>query len=289
MNGARLTVTGVSKRLGRVAALADVSFEAGPGVVGLLGPNGAGKTTLLRVLATVISPDAGSVRFLGRDLTRAEHRLSVRRRLGYLPQEPGFPPAFSAFDFVDYVAILKEWTHRRARHDEVRRVLNLMQLDGVTQQKIGKLSGGMRRRLGLAQALIGDPELLVLDEPTASLDPEQRLRCREVISALASERTVILATHHTEDINALCSQVVVLDHGHVRFDGGARALGEIARGKVWQAPARDPAARLAWRTGEGDFRNLGEPPAGTHLVEPTTEDGYLLSIGADGQRGGGGG
>jgi ABC-2 type transport system ATP-binding protein len=289
MKGAAVTVTGVSKRLGRVVALDEVSFGAGPGVVGLLGPNGAGKTTLLRVLATVTSPDAGSIRLLGRDPTRAEHRLATRRRLGYLPQEPGFPPGFTAFEFVDYVAILKEWTRRRTRHDEVRRVLNLMQLDRVAQEKIRKLSGGMRRRLGLAQALIGDPELLILDEPTASLDPEQRLRCREVISVLASDCTVVLATHHTEDVNAVCNQVVVLHHGQVRFDGSTRGLAEIACGKVWQAPARDPAARLAWRTGEGEFRNLGEPPPGTHHVQPTTEDGYLLLVGAEGESAGGGG
>jgi ABC-2 type transport system ATP-binding protein len=249
-------------------------------VLGVLGPNGAGKTTLLRVVATVLAPDAGRVRLLGCDPGRSDGRLTIRRRLGYLPQEPGFHRSFTGFEFVDYVAILKEMVDRRARHAEVRRVLGLVGLEREAHRKIKKLSGGMRRRLALALALIGDPDLLVLDEPTVGLDPEQRLRFRALVSEHAEGRTVLLSTHQTEDVAALCPRVVVLADGHVRFDGTPGELAEGARGRVWLADEREPDARLSWRTSEGLHRHVGEPPTGAELAEPTLEDGYLLMLGA---------
>jgi ABC-2 type transport system ATP-binding protein len=147
------------------------------------------------------------------------------------------------------------------------------------RKKIKALSGGMRRRVALAQALLGDPQLLVLDEPTAGLDPQQRLRFREVVTRIAERQTVLLSTHQTEDVAALCERVMVIDEGRVHFDGAPRALAEQARGKVWTAPERDPRARLSWRTGEGSHRHIGDAPPGATLVEPTLEDGYLLLVG----------
>ena len=269
----------VEKRFHRTRAVAGVTFDAGAGITGLLGPNGAGKTTLLRILATVLAPDSGEVRLLGRDPGRSEDRIPIRRRLGYMPQEPGYHRNFTAFEFVDYVAILKEMTNRRRRHDEVRRVLALVDLGDAASTKIKALSGGMRRRVALAQSLLGDPALLVLDEPTAGLDPQQRLRFREVISEIATRQTVMLSTHQTEDVAALCHRVLVMDEGRILFDGAPHQLAEMARGRVWIADERDPRARLSWRTGEGRHRHIGDAPAGAELVEPSIEDAYLLLVG----------
>lgn len=267
----------VVKTFGRTRALTGVTFSIGRGVTVLLGPNSAGKTTLLKIAATVLAPDSGHVRLLGMDPAHSRQRTTVRRRLGYVPQEPGFHQHFTAFEFIDYVAILKEHTDRRGRHAEVRRVVDSVGLTDVAHKKIRALSGGMRRRVSLAQALLGDPDLLLLDEPTVGLDPEQRLRFRELLSRLSEGCTVVLSTHHTEDVTALCNRVMVLDRGAIRFDGAPRDLAALANGKVWLADERD-AARLSWRTGEGTFRHLGNAPAGAALVEPTVEDGYVLLL-----------
>ncbi|TMK86722.1 MAG: ABC transporter ATP-binding protein [Actinobacteria bacterium] len=275
----RVRLQGIEKRFLRTRALDGVSLDAGTGILGLLGPNGAGKTTLLRILATILAPDAGEVRLLGRNPSRSRDRLEIRRRLGYMPQEPGFHRNFTAFEFVDYVAILKEMTHRPRRHQEVRRALELSGLESVSGKKIRALSGGMRRRVALAQSLLGDPDLLILDEPTAGLDPEQRLRFRDMVSRLGEDRTIVVSTHQTEDVAALCQQVVVMNAGRVLLTGAPRDVAEVARGHVWLADGRDPRARLAWRTAEGRHRNIGDAPPGAELAEPTIEDGYLLLVG----------
>ena len=270
--------TDVGKRLGSTHALRGVDLRLDAGVTGLLGPNGAGKTTLMRILATVLAPDAGTLRLLDRDPREARERTEIRRRLGYMPQEPGFHARFTAFEFLDYIAILKEHTERRARHDEVRRVLERVGLADVGGRRTRALSGGMRRRLALAQALLGDPRLLILDEPTAGLDPEQRLRFRELISELAEERAILVSTHQTEDVAALCPRVVVLAEGRVLASGTPAELIDPARGRVWISPERDPGAVVAWRTADGRQRQVGTPPAGAELVEPTLEDGYLMLL-----------
>lgn len=277
-------VSGVRRRFGRTQALDGATFEIGTGVTGLLGPNGAGKTTLLRILATVSAPDSGQVSVFGRDPSVARERTEIRRRLGYLPQDPGFQRGFSVFEFIDYVAILKEMTDRRRRHDEVRRVIDAVDLASVSGKRVRALSGGMRRRTALAASLLGEPQFLVLDEPTAGLDPEQRLRFRELVSRAGEGRAVLLSTHQTEDVAALCQDVVVLDSGRVLFQGTPSALTEVAAGRVWIADDRSGGAELVWRTAEGRFRHLGTPPPKAALVEPTLEDGYLLLVGrADGE------
>lgn len=273
-----VSVSGIGLRYGGTRALDDVSLRLTGGVTGLLGPNGAGKTTLLRVLATALPADQGAFTVLGHDPSTARGRQEVRRRLGYLPQTPGFHPDFTAFEFVDYVAILKEMTDRGVRHREVRRVLDEVGLADVRGKRMRKLSGGMRQRVALAAALVGDPGFLVLDEPTVGLDPEQRMRFRELIAGAGEGRTVLLSTHQTEDVAMLCHRVLVMAGGRIRFDGTPAELTARAAGRVWSSTERDPGARAGWRTGTGSFRNVGDPPDGADLLEPTLEDGYLLTL-----------
>ncbi len=277
-----VTVSGLRRSFGSTVALAGIDLEFGTGVTGLLGPNGAGKTTLLRILATAIGPDAGTVRVLGHDPQTADGRLAVRRVLGFVPQEPGFHQRFTTFEFIDYLAILKEMTERRARHDDVRRVLTQVGLGEVMHRRIKTLSGGMRRRVALAQALLGTPPLLVLDGPTAGLDPEQRLRFRGVVGGIAEANTVVLATHQTEDVAAICDRVVVIDRGKVFYEGTPEGLAETARGQVWSSDRDAPAARLSWRTATGRYRVVGDRPDGGEPTEPTIEDAYLLLLGERG-------
>jgi ABC-2 type transport system ATP-binding protein len=274
-----IEATGIVKSYGRHRALDGLDLHARPGVTGLLGPNGAGKTTLLRMLATVLPADAGHLSILGQDPLDSQGRRHVRRRLGYLPQDAGFHRGFTAFEAIDYVAVLKEHTEVRARHDEVRRVLDLVGLTDVATRKVRALSGGMRRRLGLAQALLGRPQLLVLDEPTVGLDPEQRMKFRDLVSEAGDGRTVILSTHQTEDVAAICSEVVVVREGRSVFAGTPGELAAAARGRVWIDDAKDPRALASWRVGAGHHHHVGDPPAGAELVEPTIEDAYLLLLG----------
>jgi len=275
-----IAIQGLTKSFRPTRVLDGLDLDLKPGVTGLLGPNGAGKTTLLRILATVMAPDRGSLQILGLDPSKEADRVEIRRRLGYVPQEAGYHEDFSAFEFVDYLAILKEMVDRDARHDEVRRVLDIVGLGDVRHKKLRKLSGGMRRRVIIAQSLLGRPDLLVLDEPTVGLDPEQRLRFREMLSGVGPNVTVILSTHQTTDISALCQRVVVLDAGKIRFDGTPVGLTEAAAGRVWYSVARDPGAHVAWVGGDGRVRNVGDAPEGADLAEPTIEDAYLLLVGA---------
>lgn len=276
-------VVELRKSFGRTKALDGVSLTIGSGVTGLLGPNGAGKTTMLQILATVLASDSGQVSVLGNDPTDPAQRLAIRRQLGYMPQDLGFQRGFTAFEFVDYVAILKELTNRRQRHDEVRRVLAEVGLEDVSGKAIRKLSGGMRRRLGLAQALLNNPRFLVLDEPTAGLDPEQRMRFRELISRIGQNATVLLSTHQTEDVQALCNSVIVVSSGRTLFEGSPTELVARATGRVWLADTRSTDAEVAWFNGDGLYRNIGIAPAGARLVDPSIEDAYLLLVGVEAQ------
>jgi ABC-2 type transport system ATP-binding protein len=274
-----VTLTDVAKTYGRTEALSGVDLALTPGITGLLGPNGAGKTTMLRILATALAADSGAVRIYGEDPTKPDGRVVVRRRLGYVPQETGFPRGFTAFGFVDYLAILKEWADVTARHEEVRRVVDLVGLTDVATKRVTSLSGGQRRRVVLAQAMLGRPDLLVLDEPTAGLDPAQRGRLRDVLGRAGESATVVISTHQTEDVAALCERVVVLDAGRVLFDGAVADLIAQAAGRVWMAADRDPAALHSWRTGSGRVRNVGDPPPDAEIIEPALEDAYLLLVG----------
>ena len=287
LNGPALSIEQLTRRYGRTVALDGVSVRLNRGVIGLLGPNGAGKTTLLSILATVASPDSGRLSVLGYDPADSAQRLEIRRRLGFLPQDLGYHRHFTVAAFLDYVAILKEITDTRTRRAEVARALAAVDLTAKARARIGTLSGGMRRLLGLAQALLGRREPLILDEPVSGLDPEQRLRFRELLSQLPGDPVVLLATHQVEDVTAVCSAVVVLLAGQIRFCGSPAELAALAAGQVWLAADRDAAAELSWRAGDGRWRHIGAaPPSGAEIVTPTAEDGYLVLSGAAGRDGG---
>ncbi|CAN5829955.1 ABC transporter ATP-binding protein [soil metagenome] len=272
-----LELAGVAKRFGSTTALDDFHWSGGSGVVGLLGPNGAGKTTLLRMLATVLAPDHGTIRIHGLDPARSGDRLAIRRLLGYLPQDTGLYPCFSAFDLVDYVAVLKEIANPTTRHDQVHEALCAVGLEDQMHRRIRTLSGGTKRRVAIAAAIVGEPRLLVLDEPSAGLDPDQRLRLRDVVSRAGRHGTVVVSTHQTDEAAALCQTVLVLDGGRLCFAGTPRELASMAAGRVWVDDHPHPNAIRTWVTGEGLVRSIGTPPQGAQLVEPNIDDGYLFA------------
>jgi ABC-2 type transport system ATP-binding protein len=272
---ATAVLDGVAKSYGSVQALRGITFSLSPGITALVGPNGAGKTTALRILSTVLAPDAGTVEVSGLRVEGARTLREVRRRLGYMPQESGLYPWFRARDFLEYIAVLKDLP-RAVLTREVNRVLTAVDLVSVQQKRIRSLSGGMRRRLLLAQALLGDPALVVLDEPSVGLDPEQRLRFIELLADIGERAALVLSTHQTESLGDIASKVVVIVDGRILFDGPPREFATRARGHVWLARERPPDAIAAIRTGDGSYRCIGSPPTAAHQLEPTIDDAYLL-------------
>lgn len=222
-----IQVTDLTVNYGRRRALDGVTLDLGVGVHGLLGPNGAGKTTLIRALATVTRPSSGTVHLLGHDVDRPGPARSARRGLGYLPQSFGFYPRFTVREFVEYFAWLKE-----VPGDQVaaatERALTRVDLQDRADERMGRLSGGMVRRAGIAQAIVNDPRVLLLDEPTAGLDPEQRLDFRELVRTLGVDSCVLISTHLVEDVVAACDDVSLLNEGRVVFTGTPDAL--VAQG-----------------------------------------------------------
>jgi ABC-2 type transport system ATP-binding protein len=213
----------LTRRFGRNQAVAGVDLDAGPGVFGLLGPNGAGKTTLLRMMATVIPPTSGSLQLLDRRPGDLDERREIRRRLGYLPQNLGYYPGFTVVDFVEYFALLKDMPPARVPR-AVATAIERVDLGDKARAKLRTLSGGMLRRVGIAQAIVNDPELLLLDEPTAGLDPEQRVTFRELLRDMGQRATVVVSTHLVEDVGAACSKVALMDRGKIVFLGTPEEL-----------------------------------------------------------------
>lgn len=225
---ANIEISHVTKKYSNgVMALDDISFCVGSGVFGLLGHNGAGKTTLMKALVTVLFPSTGTIRVCGFDSRKQGNE--VRERIGYLPQELAMYPSLSVFDFVNYMAELKGIHDKKA----VNEVLEQVEMLEFSKRKIKQLSGGMKRRVGIAQALIGNPQILVVDEPTAGLDPEERVRFRGLLSRYAREgRTVLLSTHIVEDVHQLCEELAVLRKGRLFYAGTSAALLERVKGKI---------------------------------------------------------
>jgi ABC-type multidrug transport system ATPase subunit len=212
-------------------ALDDVSLSIPKGMYGLLGPNGAGKSTLMRTVATLQTPTSGSVRFGNIDIIAEPEKL--RERLGYLPQDFGVYPRVSAYDMLDHMAVLKGIASARERKATVETLLNQTNLWNVRKKAIAGFSGGMRQRFGIAQALIGNPELIIVDEPTAGLDPEERNRFLNLLAEIGENVVIILSTHIVEDVADLCPRMAVLAAGKIQLEGAPLELIEQSRGTVW--------------------------------------------------------
>jgi len=226
--GTHIEVSDLVVRYGRCTALAGLDLKLDTGVYGLLGPNGAGKTTLIRVLASIARPASGQVSVLGQDLRDHRSLRQVRRRLGYLAQQFGYYPRFTVREFVEYIAWLKEM-HPASVPAAVDRAIERVGLLERADDKLKRLSGGMLRRVGIAQAIVNDPDVLLLDEPTAGLDPEQRVAFRELLRQLGVDTCVLVSTHLVEDVTAACGHVTLLDQGRAVFHGTPEAL--IAAGQ----------------------------------------------------------
>jgi len=233
-------LTDLTRRFGRTQAVAGISLTGGPGVFGLLGPNGAGKTSLLRMMATVLPPTSGRMRLLGRDPGGYGPRREIRRRLGYLPQNLGYYPGFTVAEFVEYFALLKDMPASQVPR-AVATAVERVGLGDRARAKLRTLSGGMLRRAGIAQAIVNEPELLLLDEPTAGLDPEQRLEFRALMRNMGQRATVIVSTHLVEDVGAACTEVALMDMGKIVFHGTPADL--IARGEGTSAAGDAPLER----------------------------------------------
>jgi len=282
-----LGIENVSKRYGGGNwALRNFTLQLGPGVLGLLGPNGAGKTTLMSILATITRATEGRVVWNGTDL--ATHPDALRSTLGYLPQDFGVYPNLNAVEFLQYLAAVKglDAAASRKRIDEL---LNVVNLTDVRKRPLGGYSGGMKQRVCIAQALLNDPQLLIVDEPTAGLDPEERVRFRNLLSELSGERIVILSTHIVSDIEATATDIALISQGTLVVHASPELLLQRVEGRVWEwvlPSAELNAARQRYlisntvRRSDGvHIRVLGDsPPASAQPVTPNLEDAYLYCL-----------
>jgi ABC-2 type transport system ATP-binding protein len=277
-----------------VVGLQGTDLTITDGVFALLGPNGAGKSTLMSILATLVDPTEGTAIIDGHDVRRDKD--AVRQLLGYLPQDFGLYPVLSAYETLDYMALLCNMHDPAERRTQIESLLARMNLTDVRDRAVGGFSGGMRQRVGLAQALLNSPKLLIVDEPTAGLDPEERIRVRSLLAELGGERVIMLSTHLIEDVEAVADRVAILHKGEVRFVGDVAGMLEQVRDKVWQidaTPDELPALRgkyletgLLREGGRLHIRIVAENPEGATFrrVEPTLEDAYIWLM-REGQNG----
>jgi ABC-2 type transport system ATP-binding protein len=283
-----LTIEAVSKFYrGNVAALRDFQLSLGPGVLGLLGPNGAGKSTLMRILATITQPTSGRVLWNDEDIR--QNPDSLRSVLGYLPQDFGVYPNLTALEFLEYLAAVKGLDAASARK-RIGELLDLVNLTDAARRPLGGFSGGMRQRVGIAQALLNDPKLLIVDEPTAGLDPEERVRFRNLLSELSGERIVILSTHIVSDVEAVATDIALVAHGHLVRHAVPEVLLASVTGEVWEVVVPTAAladlrrqflvSNTAHRSDGVHARVVADtaPAAGARSLEPSLEDAYLAAL-----------
>lgn len=283
-----IKIEGLSKSYGKVRVLKDVDLQIDTGLFGLLGPNGAGKTTLMKILSTILPWKDGRATIYDYDLLKEGDK--VRELLGYLPQYFHAPGQFTGKEFLHYVGSMKGLTDKKERTEQVDRILIEVNLQPHADKKVISYSGGMKRRLGIAQALLGNPKLIILDEPTAGLDPSERIRFRNIIEKLSKKYTIILSTHIISDIESSCEKVAVLNNGEVLFQGETESLAELAANCVWELAvpyieydqiekehmiisSRKEKEHLVFR-----ILAKGSPDRRATLVQPTIEDGYMAVI-----------
>lgn len=289
--GSAVIVTDLTKEYGSFRALNGISLSIGTGTFGLLGPNGAGKSTFMKILATLLKPNSGRAEVMGCDIT--SQGQAVRAILGYLPQEFGFHKRLTGREMLEYIAYLKGMPAGKSTRNAIGKLLELVNLDGAAHKPTGSYSGGMRQRLGIAQALLGEPRLLIIDEPTAGLDPEERIRFRNLLAQVGRDRIVILSTHIVGDIEAVCGRMAVLKSGRVAYEGPPTGLIDKASGKVWQLDVSvDEAAAISQafpvlgsrQTADiATMRVIAEsrPVLNAQLCTPTLEDGYMALMGGE--------
>ncbi|HEU5440141.1 MAG TPA: ABC transporter ATP-binding protein [Ktedonobacterales bacterium] len=280
-----LEIERLGKRYGQQWALRGLSLRCEPGMLGLVGPNGAGKTTMMRMVATLLDPTEGSIRWNGKDIRH--HGATLRQVLGYLPQEFGIYQEFTGRQFLRYLAAMKGLPTPLAQR-RVDEVLEIVAMQQMADRKLPTYSGGMKQRIGIAQALLNDPELLIVDEPTAGLDPAERVRFRTLLASLTGDRAIILSTHIISDVEAVANRLVILQQGRMLADTTPEALLTGAAGKVWSV-ATDQATALRLQAtyqvstmvnqlGGVSLRMISamRPHEGAVVVDPTLEEAYLL-------------
>lgn len=285
----KLTVTHLGKQYRHdFWGLKDFSLEVKPGILGLLGPNGAGKSTFMRMLATITKPTEGSILWNDAEITKSPD--TMRAVLGYLPQDFGVYPNLNAIEFLEYMAAIKGLDGKSARRriDELLQVVNLVE---AAKRPLGGYSGGMRQRVGIAQALLNDPQLLIVDEPTVGLDPEERVRFRNLLSDLSGERIVILSTHIVSDVESTATHIALVSQGRLLRESAPEELLQQLEGKVWEWTVKsdDLPALKQKHIISGTIRRSdgvqvrvvhdGKPEADAQNVSPNLEDAYLFFIG----------
>jgi ABC-2 type transport system ATP-binding protein len=288
-----LTIEHLSKRYGQHFALRGLSLRCEPGLLGLVGPNGAGKTTLMRMIATLLSPSEGTIHWNGQDIRT--YGQALRQVLGYLPQDFGVYPEFTGRQFLRYLAAMKglpgSLVNRR-----VDEMLEIVQMEEVADRKLPTYSGGMKQRIGIAQALLNDPELLIVDEPTAGLDPTERVRFRTLLASLTRNRIIILSTHIISDVEAVASRLLILQEGRVLTDTTPEALLAHTAGSVWSVTT-DQATALQLQTTYQVSTMVNQmngitlrivsatrPHEAAIVIDPSLEEAYLLATGKQGIR-----
>lgn len=282
-----IEIKGLSKSYGSKQALSNLNLKIGEGMFGLLGPNGAGKTTLMRILTTLIKKSEGAALINGINI---EEKSKIRNIVGYLPQDFSLYPSMTVYEAMDYLALLSDIKPSKYRKLRIMELLESVNLNNHTKVKVKALSGGMKRRLGIAQALLHDPKVLIVDEPTAGLDPEERIRFRNLLSDFSNGRIVILSTHIVEDIEFTCENLAILKEGICLYHGKAKELLNKANGSVWSASIERGELEkirkdynIVSTVSDGDLiktRILSQqkPIEKAELVKPSIEDAYLKLV-----------